>query len=150
MPEPGGAEAGPAYERLRLLASSTDELVWLRWSPGVESAIHDHGGADGVVILVSGVLCERIYAPTQAEPALRSERVHRAPAFIRVAPATYHTMESVGPWPARSLHLYRGATTLMHVYDPSRGGVVTVAPGTRAQLPVDPATIVPDPPRSPR
>lgn len=137
------AESGaalPAYERVRFLATRRSELVLMRWNPGVESAIHDHGGGRGYLWLVAGSLRERLYEGANA-PVVVAERVHHAPALVRVLRESLHTMESVGAVPARSVHLYREVTREMRVYDPARERFVRVHEGTPANLPIEESTV---------
>ncbi|ASU78096.1 hypothetical protein CDG81_06995 [Actinopolyspora erythraea] len=94
----------------RLLRRTADHEVWiLSWLPEQRTELHDHGGADGAFIVVSGVLTERAVRSDSGHH--RAEVLHTLVAGqARVfGPHYAHQVNNEGPDPAISIHVYRPA-----------------------------------------
>jgi predicted metal-dependent enzyme (double-stranded beta helix superfamily) len=83
----------------------TEELeVWLiGWCPGQSTPLHDHGGAEGALVVVAGALDETIVLPPPAAAHRRSLRPGRA---VRLPASRVHRVGNAGSVLATSIHAY--------------------------------------------
>jgi hypothetical protein len=84
-------EVPEPYERRVLLNSSSFEVMMATWRPGIRCAPHDHGGASGLVLLLSGSFIERSWELRDGRLELIGEEVLKAPAVtsVGVRPLTF-------------------------------------------------------------
>lgn len=98
------------------LAATRDHEVWLlTWLPGQETELHDHGGAAGAFLVISGALTEETVSAGQ----LRAKTLP-AGAGRRFGPRHVHRVGNHGTQPAISVHVYRPALRRMtryHLFD---------------------------------
>ncbi|HEX5098694.1 MAG TPA: cysteine dioxygenase family protein [Polyangiaceae bacterium] len=112
---PRCADAEP-YGRRVLHTSSRGEVMLAGWRAGACSAPHDHGRAEGVVVVLQGRFVERAYACGEPPLVVASERELAAGDLIRVSPGIVHDMRSREA--GLTLHLYAPGIEEMRVYDP--------------------------------
>ncbi len=121
-----------AYGRSVVHTSDLGEVVLAVWRPGARSAIHDHGGAHGAVIVLEGAFAEVVYEFTGRDLVELARCEHTTGDRIVVASHTIHSME------ARSfgltLHAYVPSGDPVRLYDP-RERVSWLASGGGAWLP---------------
>jgi hypothetical protein len=110
------------YRRKCLWSEAGREVLLMFWASHVPSAIHDHGGGHGKVLVVQGELLEERWGEeSHLRHAAQPLRYHHcAGSSLEVGPKTFHRMVSVGRLPARSLHVYHGVNRGMRLPDPSK------------------------------
>lgn len=80
--------------------------AWLStWLPGQGSDVHDHGSTAAALVVVEGVLAERL-AGTGGQAV--AQRLHRG-AVATLAPGARHVLANDGPRPAVSIHVRTAA-----------------------------------------
>ncbi|MEA2670643.1 MAG: hypothetical protein QOG45_863 [Chloroflexota bacterium] len=87
----------------RLLLDHTVEVWLIGWWPGQHIAAHDHGGANGALVVIDGELVEEVH-----RPGLRStsSATHRRGAVVELGPSLVHHVGNLGDVPATSIHAY--------------------------------------------
>lgn len=99
----------------RLHADAEHEAWLLTWLPGQSTELHDHGGASGAFLVVSGRVTEdvvtrgrraRLLAQTYDTSQVRSFGRHHI-----------HRVHNAGDEPAVTLHVYTPGLTSMSQYD---------------------------------
>lgn len=123
--EPG---PGEPYRRVWILREpSLCEVLVLFWRPGVISPIHDHGGANGIDVVLQGIMRERTYiiqdTPDHLEKEfrIRTGRFHRAGDALWFGADILHAVE-VPEWsqlPLISLHIYLPPQGQVGIYQTS-------------------------------
>lgn len=129
---------GRPYGRRSIVEVGGREAMLARWRSGAASAVHDHGGARGAVVVLEGAFEERQYAFDGRALALSSSRPFVAGAWIEVLPETIHAMHAVGG--GLSLHLYVGVATPVRLFDPAARRTWTLRSGGAWLPPDDPIT----------
>ena len=126
--EPWALFTEGGYTRNRVVREERFELLLLAWGAGQESPIHNHGGQDCWMGVLSGRIEELRYplpAPGGKGPLeLRQSQVY-APgevAFIRDE-IGLHLVRSAHDAPAVSLHLYAAPYDHCNVYCPDTGEI---------------------------
>lgn len=109
------------------------------WRAGASSAPHDHGRAQGLVVVLQGRFIERAYAFGPPPLAVASERELAPGDWTRVSLGTVHDMRSceVG----LTLHLYAPGIEEMRVFDPLGRVTFRVAGSSGAWVPRVPELI---------
>ena len=135
------AAVGRPYGRRVLCHDATGEAMIAAWGPGSRSAPHDHGGAQGRVIVVSGRFEERVHPRLGATRAARAAlgppsepRTWQEGDMLTVALDVVHDMTSLDVGGV-TLHVYAGATGAFSVYDVARRETLRASGG--AWLPPD-------------
>ena len=104
------------------------------WRAHARSAPHDHGGAHGLVFVLSGTFEERVHAREgRGLGVVRSARTLREGDALVVAPDVVHDMTSQTK--GITLHVYAGAIAPFSLYDLARRETVRATGG--AWLPAD-------------
>lgn len=107
------------YRRVRLWRDADWEALLLCWLPGHHTAIHDHGGSQGVAYNIMGTLHEVRYDWDGPGSDLR----HVACTDVTVGgyglelSRTIHEVANETAFPAASLHLYSPPLTTLGAYD---------------------------------
>jgi cysteine dioxygenase len=115
-----GARFNPTqYVRRVLYRALTFELVLACWLPGQSSVIHDHGGSQGAMRILSGELQERRYRRQGRQLAVVAERRVRAQELLIERAETIHQVRNPATRPALSLHLYAPPLHTMNAYSPA-------------------------------
>ncbi len=107
---------------VQLHADTHHEAWLLTWLPGQGTELHDHGGAHGAFLVVSGQLTEDVIAD-HGEPELAS--LHWRQDSVRGFGAHHiHRVHNTGTEPAVSVHVYQPGLTAMSQYAIEPGGGV--------------------------
>jgi predicted metal-dependent enzyme (double-stranded beta helix superfamily) len=101
---------------VRLLATPAYEAWVIGWWPGQSVPLHDHGGAEGVLVVTEGVLGERRLEQGRLVPHLLTP--HR---LVDLPVGLVHTVVNPGLEPATSIHVYAPHLSEMGHYDPESG-----------------------------
>ncbi len=110
------------------------EIMLATWRAHARSAPHDHGGAHGLVFVLSGTFEEREHAREgRGLGVVRSARTLREGDALVVAPEVVHDMTSQTK--GITLHVYAGALAPFSLYDLARRETVRATGG--AWLPAD-------------
>ncbi|MGA8112190.1 MAG: cysteine dioxygenase family protein [Actinocatenispora sp.] len=105
----------------RLHADEHHEAWLLTWLPGQGTELHDHGGAHGAFLVVTGDLTEEVVGPRDA-PRL-TELNWRQGEVRGFGGHHVHRVVNTSDSPAVSLHVYRPGLTAMsqYAFDPGVG-----------------------------
>lgn len=87
----------------RLLLDRTIEVWLIGWWPGQHIAHHDHGGANGALIVVDGELVEEVHRPDLRST---SSAARRRGSTVELGPSLIHQVSNLGDVPATSIHAY--------------------------------------------
>lgn len=136
--------SGDPYGRTVVHADAGLELMIAGWSRGRWCAPHDHGEGYGAVMVLQGRAQHRGYVWHHGVP--RPEPAERlGPGTVLRCPRGWvHQMRDDGDeHPLVTLHLYRGPTAPMVVYDLERERTQWLADGCGAwpRAPEDPAVL---------
>jgi len=100
------------------LAQAADHEVWLlTWLPGQATELHDHGGAAGAFVVVSGTVTEQTLPSGPADPARLVETSLVTGAGRHFGAHHVHRIVNAGNRPAVTVHAYGPALTEMTRYD---------------------------------
>jgi predicted metal-dependent enzyme (double-stranded beta helix superfamily) len=86
-----------------LVRTASYEAWLIEWSPASMLALHDHGGAAGVLHVVDGELVEKYRDDAHTKPR---ERKISAGYTVRVPASREHEVWNATGQPARSIHVY--------------------------------------------
>ena len=134
-----GVEAIEPYRHFRdefytrnLIARTDDfELLTLCWSPGQVSPIHDHGGSDGWVVGMDGIVEEVWYQCDIARDGIvkwvkgRAARLELGGVGYINDEIAWHTVGNPTESPAVSLHLYAPPIDRCQYVDADTGRVAS-------------------------
>ena len=106
---PGGAPRH--FERWEIrhpaLVRQHWQVLLMRWPPGYRTAIHDHGGAFGVEILLEGTLVVESFMEGTPGPVVAGTVILKSGHVETVgAQNHFHRCTNPAPRPALSLHVY--------------------------------------------
>jgi predicted metal-dependent enzyme (double-stranded beta helix superfamily) len=87
----------------RLLLDRTVEVWLIGWWPGQHIAHHDHGGANGALVVIDGELVEEVHRPDLRST---SSAAHRRGSIVELGPSLIHQVSNQGDIPATSIHAY--------------------------------------------
>jgi hypothetical protein len=141
---------GEPYGRCVLWADAEGEVMLASWRKGAACAPHDHGHAEGMVVVLDGRFTEVAYdAPPHGLLTMR-RRAASVGDVVRVPPGLVHEMraETCGnATPLRAsggltLHVYVPGIHAMKVYDRATRATLEVADGCGAWVPADLSLIV--------
>ena len=107
------------YGRRVLYADARVECMVATWTPGMRCAVHDHGGASGVIQVLEGRGENLLYCANQGLRLL-SEHATSAGDLITGGPRMLHAMgcrSAPGDASLLTLHLYTPTIPHMIVYD---------------------------------
>ena len=116
-----GAKAGEArrrgepYAREVVHRSDAGEVLLAWWWAGASCAAHDHGGAQGSVVVLRGHFQERSFAFDGGRLHRIAQRELSVGECIAVAPDAIHAMSAREH--GVTLHVYTASTRHMRVYD---------------------------------
>jgi hypothetical protein len=111
----------PRYDPLRrwygrLLAAEDHEVWVLTWLPGQATELHDHGGAAGAFVVVSGAVVEQVVSGgTLIDVTYEAGQGHN------FGPHHVHRIGNAGSRPAVSVHAYGPALHTMTTYRLAEG-----------------------------
>jgi hypothetical protein len=128
------------YTRLVLANGQSGEAMLATWRVDGKSAIHDHGGADGAVIILAGDFIETHFQLRAGTLRSGKSLSYRAGEVARVTPHSIHDMHA--PQGGLTLHLYAPQPQPVRLFDPELRRTVTVASGAGAWLPARPEHVV--------
>ncbi len=110
------------YARDVLFQSPTGEVMLAAWTSDATCAVHDHGGAGGMVMVLAGQIEETPHHWDAAQGLVAGASVtHAAGTCVRIPRSGAHAMRAVGN--AVTLHLYTPAPGSLRVHD--TGGAKT-------------------------
>jgi len=123
------------YARRILYHGSEGEVLVMGWGDNRFCAPHDHGEAQGIVVLLRG--CGTEVAWLADRKGIRAEGVtrYRAPAVLGVDVGDVHSMTTQGN--AVTLHLYTPSIDGMRVFDVPGRRTLLVAASCGAWVPCD-------------
>lgn len=125
---------GAPYGRRILHASAAGEVLLLQWAPGIPTAPHDHGGAQGWVRVLEGALEEQRYRSQGGRLLGQGWAPLAAGARSRVGAEDIHAMRALGP--ALSLHVYQPMARRGMRLFPEQGPAVELGAGCGAWWPL--------------
>jgi quercetin dioxygenase-like cupin family protein len=104
-------------ERWYLPLFETEHICgWLiTWAPGTALDLHDHGGAEGSVVVVAGTLVERFRDRRRVEPF--ATRQLTSGSMVTFTENHVHEVRNVGDEPAVSIHVYAPTLAGMTFYE---------------------------------
>lgn len=122
------------YARKVLYRDETSEVMLATWRKGAACAVHDHGGAGGVVLVLKGTVVETPYVWQEEHGLVPTEAfVHGEGALIRVGRSHVHAMRAEAD--AVTLHVYGPAPSRMRVHDLAARASYELVDGHGAWLP---------------
>lgn len=132
LPRPAPPAEGAPYARTLLARASDGEVMLAAWRPGARSAPHDHGDAEGVVVVLAGAFDETRFDFAEGSLRRDSERRYRAWDTLAAPRGIIHQMgtESGG----YTLHVYAPCIQGMRLYDVARRATLLVTGDTGAWL----------------
>jgi predicted metal-dependent enzyme (double-stranded beta helix superfamily) len=116
------------YQRLEFSAEC--EIWLLSWLPGQETGFHDHGHANGAVIVAEGQLREQTATVGRTQVASRVLQAGRFRSFGR---QHLHSVSNISADPALSIHAYSPPLTAMRRYEMTGSGLVLTATDVAGQ-----------------
>lgn len=114
------------YRRLRLFNGLGVEVMVSLWRGPAVTAQHDHGGGSGGLMVLFGRFVEHGFDRKRPPRALGPGDV------VRVGRTDVHALQSLGSGAA--LHVYRGCSRGLRVFDPLRREMVQLPDGQGAWL----------------
>jgi predicted metal-dependent enzyme (double-stranded beta helix superfamily) len=111
--------AQPCRRFLRLPTIGGFEAWFIGWPGGSLAPLHDHGGASGVVGVLSGRLTESFHRPGLDG---WQQRDWRAGQRLELAPGVCHEVRNPGTRIAYSVHVYAPRLECMTFYDRTAEG----------------------------
>jgi len=119
--EPYGSWSDVHYTRNCLYCDEQYEVILLCWEKGQFTPIHDHGGEECWVKIISGSLEETIYKPNDlGEPTLIKNSVaHAGHTTYMIDFMGCHRLKNVGNERAMALHIYAKPISRCNIYDES-------------------------------
>lgn len=113
------------YQRID---TGLDVEAWiLSWLPGQGTGLHDHGGASGAFVVVTGVLHEHSVQTGRTGPPRLLTSSRKAGQVRAFGPHHLHDVVNLGSAPAVSVHVYNPTITTMTRYRWTRRGAVVAA-----------------------
>jgi hypothetical protein len=104
---------------LRLPSLSECETWLIRWPPGSEAPLHDHGDASAVAWVLRGQLREQVFSATGAfERGWQSHDSIELPKYIR------HAVWNESKQDAYSVHVYAPSLARMTFYEHTASGIL--------------------------
>lgn len=130
------ADPSHPYGRRVILNHPRLEAMLATWTPGATCNPHDHGGAIGVVKVLSGRSHHHIYRVDADGLHLRHEEQAEAGSLIPIGPDLVHAMgDGAAGEPLVTLHIYSHSIDHMIVYDTVAGRTLVVDGGCGAWVP---------------
>lgn len=93
------------YGRRLVLYTATVEALVMGFQPLHECPPHDHGGADGLVLVCNGTAEHRIYRREGANLRLVERTLNPAGSILDVPVDCVHAMRNPGPEPLVTAHI---------------------------------------------
>lgn len=130
---PAPEASGTPYSRNVLACGPAGEAMLATWGQGSKSAIHDHGGANGAVIILDGHFVETHFQLREGRLKTGKSLQYQPGMVARVTGKSIHDMQA--PQGGLTLHLYAPEPLPVRLYDPARRQTVMVASNAGAWLP---------------
>ena len=115
------------YVRIGLEKTDSYELILICWELGQSSAIHDHSGSEGWVMVLEGELTEKVYYQNNADGGALNlkEATLIVPGDIAYITDSYGYHSMIGSDKQRtvSLHLYAPAVDSFNLYNEQTGEI---------------------------
>ena len=128
------------YARSILHVDDAGEVMVATWRAGGESAVHDHGGSGGFVIVLSGRVTETRYRWDEHGLVACEPVVHEAGAAFRIGQSIVHRVTAESR--SITLHLYAPAPCHTRVHDLANRKSYVLREGHGAWLPESDSEIV--------
>lgn len=130
---------GTPYSRKIIFSGPEGEAMIAHWPAGSSCLPHDHGEARGLVTILKGDFCERVFSLSRNSLAKADEEhFFTLGDFLPVAPQMIHSMRAQTE--GVTLHLYAPPIREMKVYDEHT--IYTVADNCGAWIPSDQSLIL--------
>lgn len=128
------------YGRNLVYRSLSAEVLAMGWGIGRECPPHDHGRAEGLVLVCQGVARHKIF---RSDLTLISDTLEPTGSTLGAPHNCIHAMGSAASGePLITLHVYWPPIDRMAIFDTDRGLVYIVSDRAGAWLPPDPATLI--------
>lgn len=99
----------------RLHVDAEHEAWLLTWLPGQSTGLHDHGGATGAFLVVTGTVTEDVVGPRRSPRLVARE--YPAGRVRSFGHRHIHRVYNAGTEPAVTLHVYAPGLTSMSQYE---------------------------------
>jgi Cysteine dioxygenase type I len=116
----------------RLLETALYDAWLIHWSPAADLELHDHGGSQGVVEVVTGRLVETYTDISRCHP-LRTQIVNRGES-LTISATRIHAVSNPGPHDALSVHVYSPPLRDMTFFDSGPQPFLTPLVGGEGEL----------------
>lgn len=131
------------YGRRKLYCSPNVEVLLMGFLPGRECPPHDHGEADGLVLVCHGEAEHKIYRLGDAGLSVFRQTREPAGSVLRAPLECVHSMGNGSQSELLiTLHVYWPPIRKMSVFDVDARRVYVVNEAAGAWLPVDPTTLI--------
>ena len=123
---PYGSWSEEHYTRNCLYCDDKYEAILLCWEKGQYTPIHDHGGEECWVKIISGAIEETIYKPNEngAPTPVKTEVAHAGSTAYMIDFMGCHRLKNVGEERAMSLHIYAKPISRCNIYDEAQSKYV--------------------------
>ena len=128
------------YARHVLYAGKTGEAMLATWRAGACSAVHDHGGANGAVIILDGDFVETHFHLRHTDLKAGKSLRHGPGMVARVSAHSIHDMRALER--GLTLHLYAPEPAPIRLFDAAAHCTVTVSSHAGAWLPANPEHVL--------
>ena len=117
--EPYSTWSDACYTRNCLYCDERYEVILICWEPGQQTPIHDHGGEECWVKIISGTIKETIYKPdaTDTPVAISTNIAEPGHTSYMIDFMGCHRLENDSNQRAMSLHIYAKPIAQCNIYD---------------------------------
>jgi len=130
------------YGRRPLFSNDLLEVMVATWTPGVSCAPHDHGGSFGVVRVLRGRSCHRVWKVEDGELSIHKQEHVGVGGVMVCGSDMVHSMGDDGDDESLiTLHLYTRSIFHMVVYDQMNTSTLVVDGQVGAWIPDEPSMI---------
>jgi len=114
------------YTRNCLARTDDYELILICWSPGANTAVHNHSEQHCWMYQISGILKEQRYSKPQGQLNLtRASELKQGQFTYMHDRMGFHSLTNIGSAGAMSLHIYVAPIDQCQIYDPKKGTLET-------------------------